>query len=65
MCLELLAIAFPTTTLGEYFRFDSVHVSAYSLGGHDTPKRLGQTQDGLAGRLRKPSTSPSTSVGAL
>jgi len=27
-------------------------VSAYSLGGHDTPKRLGQTQDGFASRLR-------------
>ncbi|WP_175673212.1 hypothetical protein [Burkholderia ambifaria] len=27
-------------------------MSAYSLGGHDTPKRLGQTQDGFASRLR-------------
>ncbi|WP_080746571.1 acyltransferase family protein [Burkholderia multivorans] len=27
-------------------------MSAYSLGGHDTPKRLAQTQDGLAGRLQ-------------
>ncbi|WP_175806896.1 hypothetical protein [Burkholderia cenocepacia] len=26
-------------------------MSAYSLSGHDTPKRLDQTQDGLAGRL--------------
>ncbi|WP_333986331.1 hypothetical protein, partial [Burkholderia orbicola] len=26
--------------------------SAYSLSGHDTPKRLDQTQDGLAGRLQ-------------
>jgi hypothetical protein len=26
-------------------------VSAYSLSGHDTPKRHSQTQDGFAGRL--------------
>lgn len=54
--LELLAVPLPATTLGECFRFDSVHVSAYSLGGHDTPKSFTPTQDGLPGRLRfKPS----------
>jgi len=58
--LELLAVALPTTTLRECFRFDSVHVSAYSLGGHDTPKRRSEIQDGFAGRLRRASLEPAS-----
>jgi hypothetical protein len=32
--------------------FDSVHVSAYSLSGHDTPKPFNNTQGELPSRLR-------------
>ncbi|WP_244119163.1 LysR substrate-binding domain-containing protein, partial [Burkholderia gladioli] len=35
----------------------SVHVSAYSLGGHDTPKSFTEPQDGLPSRL--PTAGPS------
>ncbi|WP_233635271.1 hypothetical protein, partial [Burkholderia gladioli] len=36
---------------GHPFFDDSVHVSAYSLGGHDTPKSFTEPQDGLPSRL--------------
>lgn len=54
--LELLAVASPASTFGgRAFFDDSVHVSAYSLSGHDTPKSFTEPQDGLPGRLPKKS----------
>ncbi|MEM5318284.1 hypothetical protein, partial [Paraburkholderia sp. JHI869] len=41
----------PASTFGGCHFFDSVHVSAYSLSGHDTPKSFTDPQDGLPGRL--------------
>ncbi|MDN7496398.1 hypothetical protein QZM89_14470, partial [Burkholderia gladioli] len=52
---------------GHPFFDDSVHVSAYSLGGHDTPKSFTEPQDGLPSRLHSAcrdddAVSPNTST---
>lgn len=49
--LEFSAVAAATTTARRPFFFDSVHVSTYSLSGHDAPKTLTAIQDGLPRRL--------------
>lgn len=50
--LEFLVVASPPAAFGGHSFFDdSVHVSAYSVGGHDTPKSFTELQDGLPGRL--------------
>jgi hypothetical protein len=50
--LEFLGVAPTTSTRRRRFSFDSVHVSAYSLSGHDTPKPFNDNQGELPSRLR-------------
>ncbi|MEM5311891.1 4-hydroxyphenylacetate 3-hydroxylase C-terminal domain-containing protein, partial [Paraburkholderia sp. JHI869] len=55
----------PASTFGGCHFFDSVHVSAYSLSGHDTPKSFTDPQDGLPGRLLRNHTAHQTNTRAL
>ncbi|SAL71534.1 hypothetical protein AWB69_08646 [Caballeronia udeis] len=51
-CFEFIRVSPPFAAPRGCILVNSVHVSAYSLSGHDAPKAAASIQDAITGRLR-------------